>query len=439
MHHLLVSIPAIHLAARVPVELYFCLYSVQNQRFVSEEWVVSLDAKGQPGNPDAQSYRFLFLNLTPTEILKGDLRILCRIYRIGSVITSSMTTSTGLPARPELEKPFRRPWGVCVLSLPYRFEHRKTLTEPPAPVYQVNPAHEKDWKLIPQIVAEHGRGVEQLKNSPVTRAAYAEGLQTEITTFVCDIADLPPQLWEDQKSLFVERTGVHMIRCNETRERLYVSVLSGDFQSGGKKFLTKSIRFFMEVRDNSTYRPYRCIGRGFGPNAAITDRYHGTLLYHTNEPVWNERLCVHLDDIPLSSCHLYFEFSYASNRDQETSFCFGAVKLGAGQKGNLIIRDRLLKLQTFKYSNRELSKNRNYLQFDVATRESRTTSDTFHVTTTLWSNFYTPDNDLATLLCWNHTELGVPLYSPEELSNAAYNITKKPFNVSSLVLGRSAL
>jgi hypothetical protein len=117
-----------------------------------------------------------------------------------------------------------------------------------------------------------------------------------------DEADIPPT----SKLDFPE-----VMNPGDLRNDFYVMLLGGAFLPDGKK-AAKNIEILVSVRNLQGDCIENCIAMGSGDCGALTE-YKTTVYYHSNNPQYNELLCLKLTPDQLAKCHLFFTYWHVSS------------------------------------------------------------------------------------------------------------------------------
>ena len=135
----------------------------------------------------------------------------------------------------------------------------------------------------------------------------------------------------------------------------YVLINKGQFQQD-KKTSAKNIEVIMRVLNQQGVCQEECIYRGGGDNNG-SSAFRSSVLYHSNNPIWRERICVRLAPEVFEKCHLFFTFWHASSTAKKTSvFAFTFMRLTDIQANGALVGDKEYNLQTWKsFSGMELT------------------------------------------------------------------------------------
>ncbi|CEP00437.1 hypothetical protein PBRA_001491 [Plasmodiophora brassicae] len=285
-------------------QVFFSLYSPEQQRFVSEEYVVELTAAGMPEDINLLgNLKGEFRDVELSHFKEG-LYLVCQIFRMGSLRFDGKPAST---KKSKKSTCYRRPFGCAVLKLSSYaplFEQLGQWCNPPhLVVYRAKePLQFSD--LHNMII----RGSSNFEIIPQTKG-FALGLMLEPAK--------KPLSTGSRMQMLSLSSNIHP---SDDRNDFYVTIRGGDFLQDKKKS-AKNIEVRVQVLTGSGYIVPDCIFRGVGPTVKGVTEYCSTVNYHWNNPVFCETLNIRLQASMFSKCHILCTVWHVSTNVDNNQLC----------------------------------------------------------------------------------------------------------------------
>jgi hypothetical protein len=365
-------------------EMYFSLWSDTMQKFVTEEFVVKLNASGVPDEINLfDRLCTVFTDLDRDKIKSQKLSLVCKVYRIGgslkggaeqpgkkdkdgaqgrnsrlaSIMGNNNQAASSLSVL--LQATRRRPVAVAVRPLSGVFDNIEDLhlefaangeeVEPKSiKLYQTKENKENMYATLHSQMLANKFSSQPNENYEVM--PQSQGMTVYLTVFNGNKAELFAEdgaLHDVPITRKVEFNDV--IDPSVDRNDLYVTLKSGKFLQDGKKS-QKNVLCTVSLLRNDGHELSKMI-RGTGEQNQERSMYSTTVMYHNNQPVWDETFCVRLPPNP-EECHLLFLYRHCStsaktNDKDSAPFSFSWLPLTT-DKGVLLADQNELQLQSYQ-------------------------------------------------------------------------------------------
>jgi len=315
-----------------PFRMYFSVWR-KDLGFVTDEFVVSLTAKGMPpDNALIDRLYTIFSNMDGDDLLQNAY-LVCKIYRFGGLLNDEMNPNS--PAKSPAKSGFdpfaatyQRPFGCGVKSFAeLNLLGRELGTCSPASnlkVYRPTRDIEKNFENIHEVIIS---GSEAEREEVPT----SMGIMLEYCVISGNLHALRENGFkkctesESLRSKFLDASITSHIASDDItdprdqREELFITLVGGEFSQGSKS-TAKNIEITVRcVGPDGAFIP-KCIGRGLGKQAMLEDSYSTTVYYHVNNPTYNETVRIHLPAVPdLLGSHLLLTVAHCSTGQSGTT------------------------------------------------------------------------------------------------------------------------
>ncbi|ORX96112.1 hypothetical protein K493DRAFT_337071 [Basidiobolus meristosporus CBS 931.73] len=319
-------------------ELHFSLFNRTTAKFISEEFLIVLTSQGMPSDPNRIGrLRTLFSDLSQKDI-SDQLYLVCRIVRIGRTLLLEKSkdglelssSSVDMPSRMNSLSSrsgseainYRRPFGCAVLSVSEMFKasnQADALRESVIKIY--TPLNDTTFFSLHESIINQTGEYEQSSRAESICVSFrvfqgqAQVLVREHPTLLLGIPITPRLGFPD------------VVLPGDNRNAMHLTLCSGDFQQG-RRATAKNIQVKVEVRSNE--------GNGVPLNGAIcrgsgeanVTQYDSVVIYHSNNPRWDESIKIEVTPDIFKSSHIFFTFRHCSSKEQSGS----TLSLGSKEK-----------------------------------------------------------------------------------------------------------
>lgn len=397
-------------------EVYFYLYDAHPNRMrpLSERFVVKISKDGFSNYTEKlHSNCTVFTDLGAMD-LNEDLYIVAVVMRVGKIIQSESVkkmekTNTGTCGNAM----YRRPFGVGVLSLSDLCHYDSTVeSEEKEYNFKLYQCEEKDFHQLPELIIKKSSGKCSLIN---TSSQNTQGIVVSLKLLHGGLG----QAQQEQPLLFqgssiTRKMGFpDVIMPGDVRNDLFITLERGEFERGGKN-TGKNILVTVVVLDVAGNILNECLWGASGMDSQ--DSHKSMILYHQNNPYWNEmiRLSVPIDKF--STAHVRFEFRHCSTRDKTEPKLFGFSFARLMDPSGATLTDGHHDMYVYKCEDASKLLPSNYLKLPCKPKDPmakvecsslyhRSSKEVFVFKSLLCSTKLTQNADLLSLLQWrNHPE-----------------------------------
>ncbi|RUS82675.1 hypothetical protein EGW08_009578, partial [Elysia chlorotica] len=348
VHHLVISLLSFACSVQDNAEVVMHLYDSSEGRMLSERAVMFFNASGQRASTDRNN-NILFTDLS-SEDLKKEIYLVVQIFRKGR-----LSTEGSFKKVPTFQ--YRRPWGVSVLNL--------------RDMFQIKPENELEYFLRVQCVDNDSfcnmhenlikRQTQLIGKNNVADKQNLQGVTLSVKILDGDIRSVKienPTLF-NRGLIITQRMGFpDFINPGECRNDLYLTLCSAEFDRGNKT-AHKNVEVRVNVY-NQRYEPIEaCILSANGE--AMSTNFLSYVLYHTNNPKWNETIRLSIPNEKFNTSHIRLEISHCSNRDRAEKKLYGFAFLSVTLNNTITRFDGKYDLCIYKVE--DSAKIKNYLDF----------------------------------------------------------------------------
>ncbi|ORY03265.1 hypothetical protein K493DRAFT_297523 [Basidiobolus meristosporus CBS 931.73] len=320
-------------------ELHFSLFNKTSSKFISEEFLIVLTSQGMPSDPNRIGrLRTLFSDLSQKDV-SDQIYLVCRIVRIGRTLllekskdgielSSSSSADVSSRINSISNKPgsevinYRRPFGCAVFSVSDVLQassQADAMRESVIKIY--TPLNDTTFSTLHENIINQTGEYEQSSRAESICVSFrvfqgqAQALIREHPTLLLDIPITPRLGFPD------------VVLPGDNRNAMHLTLCSGDFQQG-RRATAKNIQVKVEVRSNEGNGAALggAICRGSG-EANVT-QYESTVIYHSNNPRWDEAIKIEVTPDIFKSSHIFFTFRHCSSKEQSGS----TISLGSKEK-----------------------------------------------------------------------------------------------------------
>ncbi|XP_052676419.1 dedicator of cytokinesis protein 3-like isoform X2 [Crassostrea angulata] len=397
--------------------VYLSIYSAKDDKFISEQYEIRLNKNGFPVDVERSDIlNSLFTDLSPEDVNKN-LFLVVRIYRYGRMLHDHKEH------KKPLTSPYRRPWGVGVLSVREIQEQMDIVDD----LYECNLKvvsctddsifSEFHESLIKRYSISSSASSSQLKASASNPERASLGLHLAVKIITGDLKKCQtehPMLFTKGLAVIQKMDFSDVINPGEVRNDVYLELREGDFDRDGKK-AQKNVEVKVTVLDKEGRHIPKCINYGYAEE--LQDTFRSSVLYHNNGPKWGEivRISIPMEKFPGSS--VLFEISHCSTKASkaEKKLCgFAFMRLTDDE--DIVIKDAFHNLCIYKCEDPSKIKYEKYKTMPFLVddwgmpRQSvfiskslpyvRSPKETMQVSTKLTSTKFTQTSELLGILKW---------------------------------------
>lgn len=351
--------------------------------------------------------------------LSADLYLVANIMRVGKIIHSESVKKNDKGMTNQV---FRRPCGVAVLSLSDIAQFDNSIeSEEKEYNFKVYQCEEKDYHQLHQLLIKQAS-----KYSLLTSVGQCYGIVISLKLLHGNL----DQAREEQPMLFQGTTVTKkigfpdVIMPGDVRNDLFITLDRGEFERGGKS-TPKNIEVTVMLKDSAGRVIPDCLCGASGIDSSSS--YKSMLLYHNNQPSWNEtlRLAVPIEGFP--TAHVLFGFSHCSTRDRTEPKLFGFSFIRLMEQSGATLPDGTHDLYVYKCDDLGKLATANYLRLQSSSNDlqghtesgsmyHRSPKELFSIKSLLCSTKLTQNGDLLSLLQWRA--------SPDRIQDALQRVLR---------------
>ncbi|XP_037108357.1 dedicator of cytokinesis protein 3-like isoform X3 [Syngnathus acus] len=321
-------------------DIFFWLYDSREAKSISEKFMVRLNKNGEPKKSrEVNGLWALFTDLSNKD-LKRDLYIVSQVIRSGRMLLNEHRK--GLR-----HVQYRRPYGCAVLAMSDILQTIAELKEEKdfvLKVYMCN--NESEWYQIHENIIRKC-------SSKYSAPANNSGLVISLQLLHGDVEALRREnKWLSRASVTHKLGFPDVMVPGDVRNDFYLTLERGDFERGGKS-VQKNIEVTVSLLLADGELVQDCIGKACGePNVT---QHRSVVLYHNNNPRWNEavKLGVPLDRF--QGAHLRFDFRHCSTKDKGEKKLFAFSFTPLMREDGSTLSDQSHQLYVYKVATRVLS------------------------------------------------------------------------------------
>lgn len=378
-------------------QVFLSLYDAKEERFISEQYLVSWDKKGMPKDLDRlNNLTVLFTDLGARDLQREQVFIVCQIVRVGRMDIRDTDSK-------KLTHHLRRPFGIGLLNISDLFHGTAQYDEDKIHVLQL---------LLVQESYSFDAFIKRMISQPEASKS-GEGVHISLKLLSGDVEQLREEhpLCVTKQTCIARKLGFpEVIMPGDLRNDLYLTLHSGEFERGKKK-TQKNIEVKMEVvSEDGTVLP-NVISLGAGEE--LVSEYRSVIFYHCGKPEWVETIKLVIPIEKFHTSHVRFLFRHRSANEEKDrtykAFAFSHTRLMYNDGTTL--QDGTHELHVYKIDHGKVPQPSSYLNLpskrdDVlparTTGQSFTSgSDKLKIQTLLCSTKLTQNVDLLGLLKWN--------------------------------------
>lgn len=392
--HLYVDVKMCLFSVGESTELHFALYT-QKSGFITENYCIRLTSKGFPEDTGMLGkMKTLFPNLHVKDF-QDELYLVCRIYRRGILVYDSKKQKEG-------SRLYKRPFGCCAMSVnALQLENNigQEYTPPNDSMTIWMPKNEQSFGTVHEAIIGGSKDLEP--------APRAKGIALGVSLEAGDLTVLREGDGAKYKGIVVTHRLELASHGNQVdpanmRNDMYINLESCVASQGGKTS-AKNVEVVMHVVTENGELIEDSISRGAG-DAAPESSFRSSVLYHANNPTFDELVKLQIPVDKFDVCHLLFTFWHVSSSEKKNApFSFGWLKLV--QENGAVIPDGSNSLLTYKPYNRMADTKEviSFLDGEYLRRlplECKQDKTTFSVRTQLCSTRKSHNPILQALLNW---------------------------------------
>ncbi|KAI8919215.1 hypothetical protein DFJ77DRAFT_453387 [Powellomyces hirtus] len=359
------------------VELRFALYNHAENRMLTEDYVVHINGNGIPSADGLKNgkARAIFADL-PQRDLSDKIFLTCRLVRVGKMNVSekesekadkfgmgslsslgslgSMESSSSSLDLPSLaagngntQTQFRRPlgWSVVRIGEWLKLARGQMEEERDIAMRIYVPTAEASFPNLCDNIINKSGGYELASRAEMLTVTL-NVIQGELTA----LAESNPTLF-DHASLTPRNGFSDVLVPGDTRNALYLTLVSGEF-SQGRKTNIRNVQVTVQIRLADGEFVEGCLSCGTGEGRSGS--YDSLVYYHNAAPRWNEVIRIDIPPDVFKKAHVFFTYRHCSSSDKggdkdkhERNFAFSFLPLLRG--GQTVINDASHTLTLYKY------------------------------------------------------------------------------------------
>eukprot|EP01104_Vermistella_antarctica_P007977 TRINITY_DN1983_c0_g1_i1.p1 TRINITY_DN1983_c0_g1~~TRINITY_DN1983_c0_g1_i1.p1 ORF type:complete len:1550 (-),score=477.61 TRINITY_DN1983_c0_g1_i1:103-4533(-) len=305
MYHIMLELKIVMLPlAEGTHEVYFAVYNRTTQSFLTENYVVILTHQGMPVDQEKiGNIKTVFVDI-PAKDMESDLYLVCRMIRRGRMLLEGKGSKNMAM--------YRRPHCTAVHSLQsfiggcissgLTTGTGSGETEVTFPVYTT--AQDAMFHNAVELI---------LKKQNVEAIPKSKGICVSLQVFRGSYDDVQ----KNGGSIFkgvptTKKLGFpEIILPGDERNDFYVTLDGGEV-SQERKSTAKNVEVIVTVKDANGNTIPNCIHAANGIKMA--SEYRSFVLYHSNNPRWNETIRIDLPHTDYRGAHLFFNIRHCSTR-----------------------------------------------------------------------------------------------------------------------------
>ncbi|KAI8499441.1 Dedicator of cytokinesis protein 2 [Branchiostoma belcheri] len=400
-------------------DVFMALYDAKENRFISENYVVSWSPQGMPKDIEMlNNLRAIFTDLGQYDLRREKICLLCQIIRVGRMDLKEADNK-------KFTNGLRRPFGVAVMDITDVVNGKMESDiekQHFIPFQQVSGDNDFLEGVIKKVVSARG----ELNHK-------GQGLWVSMKMLDGDIKQVRkeyPHLVDGRTAVARKMGFPEVIMPGDVRNDMYVTLVSGEFDRGTKA-RNKNVEVTMCVckDDGSVVQNVIFTGAGVPP----VSEYKSVIYYQQKQPRWMETIKVAIPIEDFYGSHLKFAFRHRSSMEEkdrkEKIFAIAYVHLMM-QEGTTL-RDGKHDLAVYKCERNKPDEAKVYLSLPALDRQGVTNNnskstlhagslslskDSFQIQTLGCSTKLTQNVDLLGLLKWRA--------NPGNLKNSLLSLMK---------------
>ncbi|XP_028418847.1 dedicator of cytokinesis protein 3-like [Dendronephthya gigantea] len=400
--HLLLSVKTFLCNTEDNLEVYFSLYDGEGEKFVSERFMMYLDKEALPDVAEtlsSEKTKTLFTDLG-RKTFATDLFIVCHVIRTGQMHSES-------PRRKNSPN-CRRPFACGVLNVQEHIALEDDFFGEDRPFFvSLFPCtNEANFHNM------HEELIRKFVNKSSTSATDGLGMSVSLKVFNGDrdrIISANP-LWMPADICITRKLGFpEVILPGDIRNDVFITLNKGEFEKGGKA-AGRNIEVTVSVLLTNGTVVENCVHAGSGSRGS--NEYNSLILYHSNNPNWNETFKLNIPIDKFQDSHVLFVLKHCSTTSHGKKV-FGFAFLRPLRDDGTTILNGIHQLIFYKPSALDSKNPVKYLAYpssvadlswvknqDSLNHSARSTKETFFVSTLTCSTKITQNLDLVGLLRW---------------------------------------
>ncbi|CAB3995598.1 dedicator of cytokinesis 1-like, partial [Paramuricea clavata] len=413
--HLLLSVKTFVCNIEDNLEVYFSLFDGDNERFLSDRFVMYLDKEVLPDvaeNLSSEKTKTLFTDLGRKTFAK-ELFIVCQVIRTGHMHTE-------LSPKKKHSPNFRRPFACGVFSVQENIDHDDDHFGEDRPFFvPLFPCtNEANFHNM------HEDLIRKFLNKSSTSVVDGMSMSASLKVFNGDRARIigANPLWIPADICVARKLGFpEVILPGDIRNDVFVSLERGEFERGGKS-AGRNVEVTVSVLLSNGTVVENCVYAGSGSRGS--NEYNSLILYHNNNPNWNETFKLNIPTDKFHDSHVLFVFKHCpttSHVREKGKKVFGFAFLRPLRTDGTTLVDGGHHLVFYKTSLLDSKNPGKYLAYpssvaDLAWVENehglnnsaKSSKEAFFVSTLICSTKLTQNLDLVGLLRWRQHKRKIP-------------------------------
>ncbi|KAJ7356302.1 Dedicator of cytokinesis protein 2 [Desmophyllum pertusum] len=379
-------------------QVFLSLYDAKDERFISEQFLVSWGKEGMPKDIDRfENLSVLFTDLGAKDLKREPVYMVCQIVRVGRMDIKETDNK-------KLTHNLRRPFGIGLFNIGDLFNGTAQYDEDKEHFLRLLPIPDQSFSInswIKRMISQPQEGIK------------GEGVKICLKLISGDV----DQIREEHPLLVTKQTAIarklgfpEVIMPGDLRNDLYLTIHSGEFEKG-KKTAYKNIEVTMHVLsdDGTILENVICFGAG----EALVSEYRSVIFYHVGKPEWVEtiKLVIPIEQFQNSHVRIMFKHRSANEERDRTQKCFAFSHTQLMYNDGTTLQDGTHELLVYKNDHGKIPHPKAYIHLpskkdDVLPVKSNNmpftpTNDKLKIETLLCSTKLTQNVELLGLLKWN--------------------------------------
>ncbi|XP_055375365.1 dedicator of cytokinesis protein 3 [Condylostylus longicornis] len=386
-------------------EIYFSLFHANSNRMrhLSERFVVKISKEGFSNYAEKLNNNCTVFRDLGAADLGEDLYLVAVVVRVGKIIHSESIKKID---KISSTAAFRRPYGIGVLNLNEVCQIESTMeSEEKEFSFKIYQTEEKDFYQLHELIIKKISG----KFSPLnTGTANTSGITVSLKLLhgaLTQARQEQPLLFQDTP--ITQKLGFpDIIMPGDVRNDMFITLDRAEFERGGKT-TAKNIEITLSVLDVHGNIIQGSLWGAAGMN--VQENYKSMILYHQNQPCWNETIRLSVPIEKFSNAHIRFEFKHVSTRDKSEPKLYGFSFANLMEPSGATLSDGSHDLCVYKCEDINKLIPENYLKLpskSTDTKQSfesnalfnRSSKEFFAIKSLLCSTKLTQNSDLLSLL-----------------------------------------
>jgi hypothetical protein len=383
---IILDMKALIVASGEPMEVRMNIYNMEKKSYLYEDYITNWSKDGAPADIKMLgNLKVIFKDVDPI-FLKGSFFLVARIYKHAPVTGES----SSLFSKKESTVLHRRPFGVGILALSklsgLKKDEEYCSTSEDLKIFVVK--EEENFSNLPEWIHKGSKDA--------IPAQLAKGVVVGVKLIQAAFSSLPDEII-GKFSISPSLSFSDHSSTSESRNDFYINLIGASYAQDAKR-TGKNVEVEIRVIDSSDFQDCEnCLSPSC--TTEIPDsKYFSTILYHTNDPIWNETVRLNLPNEQFEGSHILFLNHHVSSKaDKQSVFSYGFLPL-VGKDG-AIIQDGYHEIECYQPS-KDLANDLEKCSYLRNESNLIKRKDTLRIYTTLCSTTKTQIDSLQSLFKW---------------------------------------